>query len=131
MNDNDVTSRRASPSEDVPVFTELGRKACEAILSRNSVGRIAFALHDRVSIVPIHYVYSSGWIYGRTAAAGKLREILRNRRIAFEVDEHTQVFEWRSVVVRGPLYLISPGAWLRSPVVSERGVIDSKLRLRH
>jgi nitroimidazol reductase NimA-like FMN-containing flavoprotein (pyridoxamine 5'-phosphate oxidase superfamily) len=96
-------------SEDVPLFTELGRKACEAILSRNSVGRIAFALHDRVSIVPIHYVYASGWIYGRTAAAGKLREILRNRRIAFEVDEHSQLFEWRSVVVGGPLYLIEPG----------------------
>jgi hypothetical protein len=25
------------------------------------------------------------------------------------VDEHTQLFEWRSVVVRGPLYLIDPG----------------------
>jgi osmotically-inducible protein OsmY len=59
--------------------------------------------------VPIHYVYSSGWIYGRTAGAGKLREILRNRRIAFEVDEHPQLFEWSSVVVRGPLYLIAQG----------------------
>jgi nitroimidazol reductase NimA-like FMN-containing flavoprotein (pyridoxamine 5'-phosphate oxidase superfamily) len=95
--------------DDVPLFTGLAKKACEAILSRNSVGRIAFSLHDRVSIVPIHYVYASGWIYGRTATAGKLHEILRNRRIAFEVDEHSQLFEWRSVVVRGPLYLIEPG----------------------
>jgi nitroimidazol reductase NimA-like FMN-containing flavoprotein (pyridoxamine 5'-phosphate oxidase superfamily)/osmotically-inducible protein OsmY len=96
-------------SDDAPLFTVLGRKACEAILARNSVGRIAFSLHDSVRIVPIHYAYASGWIYGRTAAAGKLGEILRNRRIAFEVDEHTQLFEWRSVVVRGPLYLIEPG----------------------
>lgn len=84
-------------------------KACEAILNGNSVGRIAFALQDRVSIVPVHYVYDNGWIYGRTAAGGKLREILRNRRVAFEVDEHTQLFAWRSVVVRGPFYLIEPG----------------------
>lgn len=94
---------------DVPLFAALDTKTCEAVLARNSVGRIAFSLHDRVSIVPIHYVYASGWIYGRTAAAGKLGEILRNRRIAFEVDEHSQVFQWRSVVVRGPLYLIEPG----------------------
>lgn len=109
MNDNAVALRSSAARQDIPLFTELGRKACEAILSRNNVGRIAFTLHDRVSIVPIHYVHSSGWIYGRTSAAGKLRDILRNRRIAFEVDEHPQLFEWRSVVVRGPLYLISPG----------------------
>jgi nitroimidazol reductase NimA-like FMN-containing flavoprotein (pyridoxamine 5'-phosphate oxidase superfamily) len=97
--------------EDAPLFSVLeGLRPCERILSGNNVGRIAFALQDRVSIVPVHYVYDSGWIYGRTAAGGKLREILRNRRVAFEVDEHTQLFEWRSVVVRGPLYLIEPGA---------------------
>jgi nitroimidazol reductase NimA-like FMN-containing flavoprotein (pyridoxamine 5'-phosphate oxidase superfamily)/osmotically-inducible protein OsmY len=95
---------------DAPLFRVLGRFAdCEEILARNSVGRIAFSLQDRVSIIPVHYVYTRGWIYGRTAAGGKLREILRNRRIAFEVDENTQVFEWRSVVARGPFYLIEPG----------------------
>jgi nitroimidazol reductase NimA-like FMN-containing flavoprotein (pyridoxamine 5'-phosphate oxidase superfamily) len=110
MFDNAAVLATAPTADDAPLFSVLGRKASEEILARNSVGRIAFALHDRVSIVPIHYVYDSGWIYGRTAAGGKLREILRNRRIAFEVDEHTELFEWRSVVVRGPLYLIEPDA---------------------
>jgi nitroimidazol reductase NimA-like FMN-containing flavoprotein (pyridoxamine 5'-phosphate oxidase superfamily) len=110
MFDNAAVLATAPTADDAPLFSVLGRTASEAILARNSVGRIAFALHDRVSIVPIHYVYESGWIYGRTAAGGKLREILRNRRIAFEVDEHTELFEWRSVVVRGPLYLIEPDA---------------------
>lgn len=89
-----------------PLFKTLSRDECESVLLRNNVGRIAFALHDRVSIVPIHYVFRDGWVYGRTASAGKLRQILRNRRIAFEVDEHPQLFEWRSVVARGPFYLI-------------------------
>jgi nitroimidazol reductase NimA-like FMN-containing flavoprotein (pyridoxamine 5'-phosphate oxidase superfamily) len=110
MFDNAAVLGTASTADEAPLFSVLGRKASEEILARNSVGRIAFALHDRVSIVPIHYMYESGWIYGRTAAGGKLREILRNRRIAFEVDEHTDLFEWRSVVVRGPLYLIEPDA---------------------
>ena len=98
------------PVEDAPLFGVIeGLRACERILAGNNVGRIAFALQDRVSIVPVHYAYDEGWIYGRTAAGGKLREILRNRRVAFEVDEHTRLFQWRSVVVRGPLYLIEPG----------------------
>jgi uncharacterized protein len=98
------------PVEDAPLFGVLeGLRACERILAGNNVGRIAFALQDRVSIVPVHYVYDQGWIYGRTAGGGKFRELLRNRRVAFEIDEHTRVFQWRSVVVRGPLYLIEPG----------------------
>jgi uncharacterized protein len=109
MTTDTVAPNPTANRQDVPLFTELDKQACEAILSRNNVGRIAFTLHDRVSIVPIHYVYSSGWIYSRTAAAGKLREILRNRRIAFEVDEHSQLFEWQSVVVHGPFYLIGQG----------------------
>ncbi len=95
-----------APAAAAPLFKTLSREECESVLLRNNVGRIAFALHDRVSILPIHYVYRNGWVYGRTAAAGKLRQILRNRRIAFEVDEHGELFEGRSVVVRGPFYLI-------------------------
>lgn len=95
---------------EAPLFGVLeGLRACEGVLADNNVGRIAFALQDRVSIVPVHYVYDKGWIYGRTATGGKLRELLRNRRVVFEVDEHTRLFQWRSVVVRGPLYLIEPG----------------------
>ncbi len=93
-------------SRKYPLFKTLSPAECESVLVRNSVGRIAFAVHDRVSILPIHYVFEDGWIYGRTTSAGKLRDILRNRRIAFEVDEHAEAFEWRSVIVRGPLYVV-------------------------
>lgn len=89
-----------------PLFKTLSRDECESVLLRNNVGRIAYAIHDRVSIVPIHYVFVNGWVYGRTGSAGKLREILRNRRIAFEVDEHSELFDWKSVIVHGPLYVI-------------------------
>jgi nitroimidazol reductase NimA-like FMN-containing flavoprotein (pyridoxamine 5'-phosphate oxidase superfamily)/osmotically-inducible protein OsmY len=110
MIDNAAVLSPLPADVDAPLFAVLDRfEECEGILARNNVGRVAFALQDRVSVLPVHYVSDDGWIYGRTSAGGKLREILRNRRIAFEVDEHTQLFEWRSVVVRGPLYLIDPG----------------------
>jgi nitroimidazol reductase NimA-like FMN-containing flavoprotein (pyridoxamine 5'-phosphate oxidase superfamily)/osmotically-inducible protein OsmY len=78
----------------------------EEILARNNVGRLAFSFRGRVNVVPVHFVYEKGWIYGRTAPGGKLLQILRNRRIAFEVDEHAALFDWRSVVVHGTFYII-------------------------
>lgn len=92
----------------VPALGVLDRVRCEEILSRNVVGRLGFTLHDRVNITPVHFAYEEGWIYGRTQPGGKLLPILRNRRVAFEVDEHDDLFNWKSVVVHGPLYLIEP-----------------------
>lgn len=91
-----------------PVFRELSRVECNALLERNSTGRIAYSYHDRVDIEPIHYVYSDGWIYGRTEVGTKLRTLAHNRWIAFEADETEGLFDWRSVVVKGALYLLEP-----------------------
>src|SRR6185436_9056677 len=84
--------------QDLPLFRTLPLPECAEVLGRNSVGRIAFSLHDDVSIVPVHYVYTDGWVYGRTASPGRLRDIVGNRRIAFEVDEHNEPMQCRSVV---------------------------------
>lgn len=87
-----------------PRFRELDRRACEAILAKHSVGRLAFALHDRVDIAPLHYALVDGWIYGRTSLGAKLNSVAHNRWVAFEVDEVDGPFDWRSVVVHGAWY---------------------------
>jgi hypothetical protein len=102
------TQKHISSLEMFPAIGILDRAECEGLLKRNMVGRLAFALHDHVGIVPVHYVYDEGWIYGRTEPGGKLVPILRNRRVAFEIDEHEGMFRWQSVVVQGALYLIDP-----------------------
>lgn len=86
---------------DVPVFQELSRAECEALLTSHSVGRLAFAFRDRVDIEPVHYVYRAGWIYGRTQPGTKLTVLSHHPWVAFEVDEVEALFIWRSVVVHG------------------------------
>ena len=87
-------------------ISELARAEIDTILGRNNVGRIAFSFHDRVDIEPIHYVYKDGWIYGRISKGSKLDTIAHNMWVAFEVDEVVAIFEWRSVVVKGPFYVM-------------------------
>lgn len=70
-----------------PIIQTLDRGECEAILARNHIGRVAYALHDRVDIAPLHYVLLDGWLYGRTSHGGKLSIIAHNHWVAFEVDE--------------------------------------------
>ena len=89
-----------------PTFRELTAEECAALLSRNNVARIAFSYRDHVDIEPIHYVYAEGWLYGRTTYGTKLRTLAHNRWLAFEVDEISALFDWKSVVVKGALYLL-------------------------
>jgi uncharacterized protein len=92
-----------------PKFRDLEPAEIEEVLLRNHVGRIAFARGGRIDIVPVHYVYGDGWIYGRTSPTSLLREAGEHWwPVAFEVDETVELFDWRSVVVRGGLYLVSP-----------------------
>jgi Predicted flavin-nucleotide-binding protein len=110
---------RPSEVDGAPALGSLDRAGCEKILARNKVGRLAFALHDRVNVIPVNFIYADGWIYGRTQPGGKLFQILRNRRVAFEVDEQDGMFSWRSVIVHGPLYAIDPETDSRQRVIYE------------
>jgi nitroimidazol reductase NimA-like FMN-containing flavoprotein (pyridoxamine 5'-phosphate oxidase superfamily) len=98
-----------------PAFRPLTEDEIHDVLTRNHVGRIAYARVDRLDIVPIHYVYSEGWLYSRTTRGEKLEAALQCWPIAFQVDEIADLFDWRSVVVHGGLYTLSAedGGWLR------------------
>jgi nitroimidazol reductase NimA-like FMN-containing flavoprotein (pyridoxamine 5'-phosphate oxidase superfamily) len=87
-----------------PVFRDLSQAESEALLQRNSVGRVAFSFQDLVDIRPIHFVYADNWLFGRTSAGDKLITLRHNQWVAFEVDEIAGPLDWQSVVVRGSFY---------------------------
>jgi nitroimidazol reductase NimA-like FMN-containing flavoprotein (pyridoxamine 5'-phosphate oxidase superfamily) len=85
-----------------PIIRALRGDEAQALLARNHVGRIAFSQQDRVDIEPLHYVYEGPWIFGRTSAGAKLLTLSHNSWCAFETDEVHGMFDWQSVVVKGP-----------------------------
>ena len=103
-------------------FRDLSRDEIEKILERNNVGRIAFSLHDRVDIQPIHYVYERGWLYGRTSEGEKISTIAHNQWVAFEVDEIADTFDWRSVVLHGSFWVLHPRGSPRAEELWARAV---------
>jgi nitroimidazol reductase NimA-like FMN-containing flavoprotein (pyridoxamine 5'-phosphate oxidase superfamily) len=94
------------PPPPKPVFRHLSKLEAEGVLRTHSVGRLAFAFHDRVDIEPINYVYHDGWIYSRTAPGEKLAVLAHHPWVAFEVDDVHGLFEWTSVVAKGAVYMV-------------------------
>jgi uncharacterized protein len=97
-------------NQAVATFKELDRNDVDSILARNNVGRLAFTSAGRVEIRPVHYVYSDDTLYGRTSPETSIAQSSElPAAVAFEVDEIESVFQWKSVIVRGELDVLSPG----------------------
>ena len=90
-----------------PVFRTLDPAEADALLRRGTVGRLAVSAGRQVDVQPIHYAWDGAWIYGRTSPGAKLEMLRHSPWVAFEVDEVNGIFDWRSVVVHGALYLIA------------------------
>ena len=93
---------------ELPTFEHLTDGESRAFLARHHVGRIAFALHDRVDIEPVSFDTDGAWIFGRTSPGTKLAALAHNPWCAFEVDEVRGLFDWTSVVVKGSFHLLDP-----------------------
>jgi nitroimidazol reductase NimA-like FMN-containing flavoprotein (pyridoxamine 5'-phosphate oxidase superfamily) len=91
-----------------PVIRDLDFVDIESMLLSHTYGRLAFTFRDRVDIEPIHYVYEDGWLVCRTSPGTKLTQLSHHPWVAFEIDEVSGLYEWRSVVVKGTVYFVEP-----------------------
>lgn len=101
-----ATTTIADPPARRVRFTELDRQACDLVVARNHVARVAFIADGRVELHPIHYVYGDGVLYGRTAVGKKYLTWLVDGDVVVEIDESDDLFDWRSVIIRGSLRLL-------------------------
>ena len=91
-----------------PIESPLSIDDAQAVLTRQTVGRLAYAFGDHVDIAPIHYVYDDGWLYGRTGSGSKLAVLARRPQCALEVTEPVDDGATDCVVVRGTFHLLDP-----------------------
>lgn len=79
----------------------LTARQIDALLHRATIGRIGVSSDDRTYVVPITYVYDGDAVYGHTTLGQKVRMMRKNPRVGFEVDEITDMANWRSVIAHG------------------------------
>ena len=100
--------RDASASEKLRVdVRELSREESLALLARHHVGHVGITFHDRLRLKLCNYVYSEGWIYARTELGADATIARHHPWAAFEVDEVSGLYDWRSVEVSGSIEFLS------------------------
>lgn len=83
------------------MIIEMSPARMDELLRKQLVGRIGCHADGITYIVPINYVYDSGHIYGQTVEGMKIHMMRKNPRVCFEVDAHSGLFDWESVIAWG------------------------------
>lgn len=83
----------------------MGEDECWRFLARQRLGRVGLVHLENPMIFPVNYALDGDRVVFRTAPGTKLQRAAAGVRVAFEVDEASELFETgTSVVVHGSLH---------------------------
>lgn len=83
------------------MFGNLSHEEIESLLSTQVVGRIGCHANDTTYVVPISFVYDGEYMYCYTQEGLKVSMMRQNPQVCFQVDDLTNMANWKSVVVWG------------------------------
>lgn len=79
----------------------IPRYEMNEILENNFLGHLGCAHKDEVYVVPITYAFENPFIYSHSREGRKVALMRKNPHVCIEVEEVSDVFQWRSVIVTG------------------------------
>lgn len=91
------------------MFGKLNDDQIREVLSANIIGRIGCHFDGVTYVVPISYVYVNNIVYCHTRNGMKMEMMRKNPEVCFEVDELSNMANWRSVIGWGKFKELSAG----------------------
>jgi uncharacterized protein len=83
------------------MISEMSEQEAYALLQRGHLGRLGCCDNGQPYVVPINYRFDSLDIYIHSLPGRKIDMLRHNPRACLQVDEITDSFHWRSVLVFG------------------------------
>jgi uncharacterized protein len=83
------------------VIEELTEDEIGEFLRRQLIGRVGCHAFGRTYVVPVIYVWDTGYLYVQSIEGRKIEMMRANPEVCFEVDEYEPDGSWRSVIADG------------------------------
>ena len=80
---------------------ELNQIEIEQVLNKNSIGRLGYTNGQDIYIVPMNYRYKSNSVICYSLEGQKIQMMRQNPSVCFEVEEITDTYNWKCVVING------------------------------
>lgn len=92
------------------MFGKLDSTEIEQLISSQVIGRIGCHADDLTYIFPISYAYDGQYVYCLGQPGQKIDMLRKNPRLCFQVDDTTNLANWKSAIAWGTYEEISEPA---------------------
>jgi uncharacterized protein len=79
----------------------MSDRECRELLGRTNVARLACTFNNQPYVVPIHFDYYDGFLYGCSMPGQKIDWMRANPLVCVEIDDVTSREDWETAVVFG------------------------------
>lgn len=83
------------------IIREMRQIEIEDMLNHISIGYLACSLEDKPYVIPLRFVYHSGYLYSLTTVGKKLEIMRKNNNVCISFSHHPSTNNWQSLVVYG------------------------------
>lgn len=97
-------------SKYIAMLGTLTTNEMEIVLKNQVIGHIGCSNGDEIYVVPMSYVYESGYIYAHTWDGKKVQYMRARPKICFEVDQVSDMANWKTVMIQGEFEELMPGS---------------------
>ena len=80
---------------------QLFKSQIDLVLYSQVIGRIGCYADKKIYVVPVTYAYDGKFIYAHSKDGMKIKMMLKNPKVCFEVDVMDNMANWRSVIAWG------------------------------
>ena len=80
---------------------EMAVEECKAVLENASLGRLGCSYKNQPYVVPIRFVYDSGYLYVFSTYGQKVEWMRVNPKVCVQTDQIENQGKWISVIVNG------------------------------
>jgi hypothetical protein len=87
--------------EFLPMIERLGKEDARALLQAHQLGRLGCSVNGEPYVLPINYLYTGEDLYMHSLPGLKIRAMREQPQICLQVDEITDDYNWKSVLVFG------------------------------
>lgn len=82
-------------------INSLGPAQIEQVLKEGSTAHLACLDKGELYVVPVTYFYEDGFIYSHARLGKKILAMRQHPKVCLQVEEVTDLFQWRSVIAWG------------------------------
>lgn len=79
----------------------LSESECHQLLKVSNFGHLGFELKGKITVLPINFLFSNGFVYSHSLEGSKLEAMRKHPEVCLQTETADSLIHWKSVLLWG------------------------------